>query len=77
MHEDGNELHHLNGCHVLLPPKVLGHVGTHCCQSVVEVHQDVHEAVYKGKESAVATWCEFDAPPHAHGHHSMVDDVQR
>lgn len=77
VHEDGDELHHLDCGHVLLPPKVLGHVGPDGCQSVVEVHQDVHKAVYKSKERAVATWREFDTPPDTHWHHSMVDDVQR
>uniref|UniRef100_A0A147BW06 Secreted protein n=1 Tax=Ixodes ricinus TaxID=34613 RepID=A0A147BW06_IXORI len=77
VHEDGDELHNLDGGHVLLPPEVLGHVGPDGRQAVVEVHQDVHEAIDEGEEGAVASRRELDPPPDAHGHHAMVDDVQR
>lgn len=71
MHKDGDELdlewtrhsegrektsvYHLYGGHVLFPPKEATHVRAHCRETIVDIHDDVHETVDERKESAVTT----------------------
>lgn len=45
MHEDDNELNHLHGREVFLPPQVGPHPGAHRCQQVIAVHHDVDEGI--------------------------------
>lgn len=47
---DGDELHHLEGGQVLLPPEIGLHPWTHRRQKVVRVHDDVNESVEQSKE---------------------------
>jgi len=58
---DGQELQHLQGGQVLLPPQVFLHVGAQGGQQVVRVHDYVDERVQQSEERAVATcWKIFE-----------------
>jgi len=52
---DGQELQHLQGGQVLLPPQVFLHVGAQGGQQVVRVHDYVDERVQQSEERAVTT----------------------
>ena len=49
-----DELDHLEGGHVLLPPDVLLVLRSHRGQHVVGVHEDVDESVEQAEESCMA-----------------------
>lgn len=73
-HQD--ELHHLDGGEVLLPPEVLLVLRAQRGQEVVGVHDDVHEGVEEAEEGRVPAGGELHAEPHRHRHHAVVDHVQ-
>ena len=76
VNEDGDELDHLDGGQVLLPPQVFLVFGSHGRQQVVGVHDHVDERVQNTEESGVASRCEFDPPPDGRRHDAVVNDVQ-
>lgn len=53
--ENGDELQHLEGREVLLPPDELLVFGTHGGHHVVEVHDYVHEGIEQCEEGTMAT----------------------
>ena len=55
MNHDPNELNHLQGGHVLLPPDVLLVLWAHGGQHVVSVHEDVHESVEQTEEGGMTS----------------------
>lgn len=73
---DADELDHLEGGHVLLPPNVLAVLGTQSAEEVVEVHEHVDENVEKAEERGVAAGDEPGAGPDGERHDSVVDHVQ-
>jgi len=52
---DSQELQHLQGGQVLLPPQIFLHVGAQGSQQVVGVHDYVDERVQQSEERAVTT----------------------
>lgn len=74
---DADKLHHLQVCHVALPPRVFLVLGSHGGQHVVEVHEHVHENVEQAEEGGVAARDVSGPGPHRHGHDAMVNHVQQ
>lgn len=73
---DQDELDHLQGGQVLLPPEVPLHGGPESREQVVRVHDYVHERVQEAEEGAVPAGGELHPEPHRHGHHPVMDHVQ-
>lgn len=76
VHHHKDELDHLQHGEVLLPPEVALDLGSHRCQHVVGVHDDVDEGVQEAEEGRVTAGSELDAPPDGDGHDAVVDHVQ-
>jgi len=74
--ENDDELDHLQGGQILLPPEILLVLGTHGGHQIVGVHDDVDEGVEHTEEGAVSSRREFDAPPDGGRHDAVVDHVQ-
>ncbi len=74
--EDGDELNHLHGGQVLLPPQVFLVSRSHGSQQVVCVHDDVHKRVERAEEGGVAAGGESHTPPNRRRHNAVVDYVQ-
>ena len=76
MEEHHDELDHLHGGQVLLPPQVFLILRTHGSQKVVGIHDDMDGSVEHAKESGMATRCELNTPPYSGWHDAVVDDMQ-
>lgn len=76
VHHHQDELDHLDGGDVFLPPDVLLVLGSEGREQIVGVHDDVDEGVEEAEEGGVAAGGEFDAEPNRHGHHTVVDYVE-
>lgn len=76
MCENGNELNHLKGCEILLPPDVFLVFGSQRCNHVVEVHDNVNKCIQHGEECAVSARSEFHSHPHTKWHDAMVNHVE-
>lgn len=68
--------HHLQVGDPVLPPQVFLEFGSHGCQHVVEVHDDVHEGVDDADEGAVSSGEVLGASPRDHRHDGVVVQVQ-
>ncbi len=64
MRHDADELDHLQGGHVLLPPDVFLILRTQSSHEIIEVHEHVYEDVEESEEGGVATGNESHAWPH-------------
>lgn len=53
MDEDGNELHHLECCQILLPPNEFLVFWSHGGDHVVEIHDNVNERIQHSEKRAV------------------------
>lgn len=62
----------MEGCDVLLPPQVLLVLRTHGSHHVVEVHDDVNEAVNDANEGTMASRVVFGGTPTDHWHHRVM-----
>lgn len=76
VHEDADELHHLQRGHVLLPPDVLLILRAQSGHEVVEIHEEVNEDVEESEERGVASRDEPHSRPDREGHDAVVDHVQ-
>lgn len=74
--QNGDELNHLDGGQVLLPPEIFMVFGAEGGQQVVRVHDDVNKRVEYAEKSGVTPGSEFDTPPHSDRHDTMVDDMK-
>lgn len=54
VHHDEQELNHLDGGEVLLPPQILLVLRTEGCEEVIAVHDDVDECVDHAEERRVS-----------------------
>jgi len=74
--ENENELDHLHGGQILLPPEVLLVLRSHSGHKVVAVHDHMDEGIEQAEEGTVTSWGELDSPPASGWHDGVVDDVQ-
>lgn len=71
------KLHQLNGSEISLPRQDDFRVhGAHGRHEIIEIHQDVDEGVYKGRESRVASTQEASTEKDVERHHGMMHDMQ-
>lgn len=74
--ENDDELDHLHGGQILLPPEIFLVLRSHSSHQVVAVHDHVDEGVEHTEEGAVTSGSELDTPPASSRHHAVVDNVQ-
>lgn len=72
-----SKTYHLKSGEIFLPPNEFLVLRAHGSHHVVKVHDDVDECIEQTEESRVAARCETDAEPDAHGHNTMMDNVQK
>jgi len=77
VHHNSDELDHLEGGEVFLPPDELLVLGSHGGDHVIKVHDDVDERVEQAEEGRVTAGSEANAEPHAHRHDTVVHHVQQ
>lgn len=63
VHHDEQELNHLDGGEVLLPPQILLVLGAEGREEVIPVHDDVDECVDHAEERRVSAREKLQAPP--------------
>jgi len=77
VHHNSDELDHLEGGEVFLPPDELLVLGSHGSNHVIEVHDNMHECVEQAEEGGMSAGGEANAEPYAHRHDTVVDDMQQ
>lgn len=74
---DGHvELDHLNNGEVFLPPEVLLHLRSQCCQAIVTVHEDVDGRVDGCTKKCLSTRDPLDTDPPEDKHGAVMVDVE-
>lgn len=71
-----NELHHLQGGQIFLPPEVRLYLGPEGGQKVVRVHHDMYKCVEHAEERAVTARRKFHTEPNGYWHNSVMNHVQ-
>lgn len=74
--DNDDELGHLEGSEVFLPPEEFSILRPERAQSVVKVHDEMHERVDPCVEGAKSSWRDLDSPPPRVRHQSVVNDVE-
>lgn len=76
MNHNGDELNHLEGGKILLPPEELLVFRSHSSQKIICIHNNMYKGVYKSKKSTMSAWGKFNSKPYTHRHYSMMNDVK-